>query len=566
MLKAQAKNAVQDSSSLIRVHEAVEAAGDIVYSWDLTHDAVTWSGRRDLLEAVIGKEPVTEGREFLRHIVPEDLIARRRALNAQRLSGEPFDCEYRVADPSGATIWVNERGSASVADDGQPVRVTGTIRIITDRKVDEARLKYEVRHDKLTGLYNRVRLTEALDDILAFNRRYERSGAYYVVGIDHLTLINNAFGHEAGDAVLVELSQRFDSRPPIGDAIGRIGGDCFGIVVADIENSEIDALGERILEEMRRAPVETPSGQVFVTASVGCSVFSGDFDSAHDIMAKADVALREAKLGGRNGYLRYKTTDAMREGQKESVAIAEKVLTALKDDRLLLAHQPIVDANTAEISHYECLLRMLNEEGEIVNAGVFIPVIEEMGLVRQIDHRVMELAVKTLKENPEICLAVNVSAVTAGDPAWRERLVDLIKQDKGVAERIMIEITETMALRDVDDSARFVGSVRALGCQVALDDFGAGNTSFRNLRALPVDVVKIDGCFVRDIAEHPDNQLFLRSLVDLARGFGLKTVAECVETEADVEILKANGVDYMQGWYFGRPEVGRPWATDAPRS
>ena len=565
-MKAQAQETVHDSKSLIRVQQAVEAAGDIVYSWDLEADSVSWSGRREMLGSIIGENATTAGREYLRHIVPEDLISRRRALNAQRLTGEPFDCEYRLADPSGATIWVNERGSSSVADDGRPVRVTGTIRIVTDRKNDEARLKYEVRHDKLTGLYNRLRLTEALDDILAFNQRYDRSGAYYVVGIDHLSLINNAFGHEAGDAVLVELSQRFDSRPPIGDAIGRIGGDCFGIVVADINGTEIDDLGERILEEMRRAPVETPSGQVFVTASVGCSIFSGESDSAHDIMAKADVALREAKLGGRNGYLRYKSTDAMREGQKESVAIAEKVLTALKDDRLILAHQPIVDATTAEISHYECLLRMINEEGEIVNAGAFIPVIEEMGLVRQIDQRVMEIAVKTLRENPDIHFAVNVSAVTAGDPVWRERLVDMIRQEDGVAERIMIEITETMALRDVEDSARFVDSVRALGCKVALDDFGAGNTSFRNLRALPVDVVKIDGCFVRDIADHPDNQLFLRSLVDLARGFGLKTVAECVETEADVKILKANGVDYMQGWYYGRPEVGRPWMTEETKN
>lgn len=555
-----------DTGSLFRMREAVEAAGDIVYSWDLEQDSVTWSGRRDLLETIIGDKEVTEGREFLRQIVPEDLIARRRALNAQRLSGEPFDCEYRLADSSGSTIWVNERGSSAVAEDGHPFRVTGTIRIVTDRKVDEARLKYEVRHDKLTGLYNRLRLTEAVDDILAFNQRYDRSGAYYVVGIDHLTLINNAFGHEAGDAVLIELAQRFDSRPPIGDAIGRIGGDCFGIVVADIDGEAIDQLGERILEEMRRAPVETPSGQVFVTASVGCAVFGGDSESAHDIMAKADVALRDAKLGGRNGYLRYKTTEALRAGQKESVAIAEKVLTALKDDRLLLAYQPIVTADTSEVAHYECLLRMINEEGEVVNAGVFIPVIEEMGLVRQIDERVMELAVKTLRDNPKIHLAVNVSAVTAGDPQWRERLVSMIKAEEGVAERIMIEITETMALRDVEDSARFVDSVRALGCQVALDDFGAGNTSFRNLRALPVDVVKIDGCFVRNIAEHPDNQLFLRSLVDLARGFGLKTVAECVETEADVDILKANGVDYMQGWYYGRPEVGRPWdPTDAEK-
>lgn len=543
----------------MRVQAAVHASGDVAYLWDLQNDAVIWSGASQVLESITGGCKTTQGRDFLRHIVPEDLIRRRRALSAHKETGEPFDCEYRIAGEDGGTIWINERGAAIDTVNGKPIRLAGTLRVVTQRKESEARLKYEVRHDKLTGLFNRLRLAEALDDILEFNQRYERIGAYFVIGIDHLSLINNAFGHEAGDAVLVDLSHRVDSRPPIGDAVGRVGGDCFGIIVADCPPQRVDEIGQHILEEMRAAPVDTPSGPVFVTASVGCAVFGAVGETAHDIMAKADIALREAKLAGRNTFLRYQTTDVLRAGQKENIAIAERVLNALKNDRLVLAYQPIVEAQTGRVVHYECLLRMIGVGGEIIAAGSFVPVIEELGMVRQVDQKVLELASQALLDYDDLNLAINVSGVTAGDRAWQQRLVELIHQRPDIAARLTIEITETVALRDIDESARFVDALRELGCGVALDDFGAGNTSFRNLRALQVDIVKIDGCFIRNIAESPDNQLFLRSLVDLARGFGLKTVAECVETGDDVRVLREHGVDYLQGYYFGRPEIGTPW-------
>jgi diguanylate cyclase (GGDEF)-like protein len=548
-----------DQDDLKRVQAAVHASGDVAYLWDLQNDAVIWSGASEVLDPITGGLKTTLGRDFLRHIVPEDLIRRRRALSAHKASGEPFDCEYRIAGEDGGTMWINERGAAVDTINGKPVRLAGTLRVVTQRKESEARLRYEVRHDKLTGLYNRLRLSEALEDVLQFNQRYDRNGAYFVIGIDHLSLINNAFGHEAGDAVLVDLSHRLDTRPPIGDAVGRVGGDCFGIIVADCPPARVEEIGQHILEEMRATPVDTPSGPVFVTASIGCAEFGQEGETAHDIMAKADVALREAKLSGRNTFLRYQTTDVLRAGQKENIAIAERVLNALKNDRLVLAYQPIVQAATGRIVHYECLLRMIGEGGEIIAAGSFVPVIEELGMVRQVDQKVLELAAEALLDDDDIHLAVNVSAVTAGDRAWQQRLVELIQQRPDIASRLTIEITETVALRDIDESARFVDALRELGCGVALDDFGAGNTSFRNLRALQVDIVKIDGSFVRNIAASPDNQLFLRSLVDLARGFGLKTVAECVETGDDVRVLREHGVDYLQGYYFGRPEIGTPW-------
>jgi diguanylate cyclase (GGDEF)-like protein len=549
-------------ADLLRVRQAIAAAGDVALEWDLCSDSVTWSGYGPFGD-FISSTKISTGAEFLRRIVPEDLIGRRRAISSHLQEGSVFDCEYRIYGDASERIWVNERGSIELDENGRPSRLVGTLRVITHRKEHEARLRYEAQHDTLTGLYNRVRLAESLDDVVRYNAQFGSSGAYFAVGVDRLTIINDAFGHETGDAVLVEFSQRLQTLPPIGDMVGRLGGDCFGIVVADCPQEKIDAVAERVIETLRATPIDTPSGPVFVTGSIGAVTVSGNPESAHDIMARADVAQREAKRAGRNCFVRYTSTSGLRKGHQQHIAIAERVQAALKNDRLTFAYQPIVDAGTGLVSHYECLLRMVESGGEIVAAGAFMPVIEEMGLVRQIDRKVLEMAARDLRRNPDVTLAINVSGLTACDRGWVELLKEQAANTPNMPERLIIEITETMALRDIDDSVRFVNAVRELGCQVALDDFGAGYTSFRNLRALAVDVVKIDGSFVRDVAHSPDNRLFIQSLVGLARGFSLRTVAECVETADDAEVLVGQGIDFLQGYYFGRPTTDAPWLNCA---
>lgn len=549
---------------LIRVKAAVDASGDVAYDWDLRTDTITWSGAGSALSPFIGPAKITTGAKFLRGIVPEDAIVRRRALASHLQHGEPFDCEYRVFG-TGNGIWLQERGCAQFSHEGKPLRLVGTLRIVTARKETEARLKYEAQHDVLTGLFNRTSLCDELDEMMALNRRHDRGGFYLAIGIDRLTIINNAFGHEAGDAVLFDLSQRLEMRPPIGDAIGRVGGDCFGVAVAAGDSDAVDIVAERILDQMRAAPIETPHGPVFVTASIGATLFGPDDRSPQDIMAKADVALREAKRGGRDRYFNYSEADFLRQGHREYAAVAERVRAALAEDRLTFAYQPIIDAEDGAVCHYECLLRMIDTDGALVAAGRFMPIIEEMGLVRHVDRHVLEMALDQLALDDDVVLAINVSGLTACDSSWLDRLIQACEDRADLARRLIIEITETVAIRDIDESACFVNAVRALGCQVALDDFGAGYTSFKNLRALNVDVVKIDGSFVRDVALNKDNQLFIKSLVGLARGFGLQTVAECVESQEDAGILQQQGVDYLQGYTFGRPETDRPWVVDAAR-
>jgi EAL domain-containing protein (putative c-di-GMP-specific phosphodiesterase class I) len=204
-------------------------------------------------------------------------------------------------------------------------------------------------------------------------------------------------------------------------------------------------------------------------------------------------------------------------------------------------------------------MRKVEDDGTVRPAAMFMPAVEKLGLVRLVDRKALELAVETIQSYPHVGLAINVSGLTATDRSWLRGLVAVLRGKSHVAERLTIEITETAVLEDLDDCARFVLSLKDLGCRVALDDFGAGYTSIAQLKTLAVDMIKIDGSFVRDLVTSPHNLVFVRTILELARNLDLKTVAECVESEEAAELLTREGVDYMQGYVFGRPSLEYPW-------
>ncbi len=257
-------------------------------------------------------------------------------------------------------------------------------------------------------------------------------------------------------------------------------------------------------------------------------------------------------------------SEEQRRSYRANMELGEQVTEAIKDERLVFAYQPIVDAVSHEVRYHECLLRMYSPDGELIPAGQFVPVVERLGLMRALDRRALDLTLRDLEANPDVTLAFNISGVTAADRGWLRTLIARLKDRSDLASRLIVEITETAALHDLEDSARFVSIIRDLGCRVAVDDFGAGYTTFRHLKALPVDVVKIDGSFVRNLADNKENQLFIRNLLSLARAFNLVTIAECVENLEDAEILASEGVDLLQGYYFGKPDVAPAWRAARP--
>jgi len=540
------------------LQRAVEAAGDLLYDWDLASDRITWIGAGGEIFGSTDLTALETGERFVGRINPEDLPTRLKALSDHFAENKPYDCEYRIRGDNGAFCWVHDRGRAQRTAKAAPERMIGSLRLVNARKQNEARLERLASFDELTGHLNQVRLREALEHALTYSKRSDVPGGYFVIGVDKLSMVNNALGHEAGDAILIEIGQRLDRCLRASDVVGRIGMDRFGVVLGQCSEGQMARAAERILQVVHDTPFTTEGTESHVSVSIGGVAFDEFCNTAFDVMAKAETALKQAKRDGRDRFVMYRVSEQQSEMHRRNLAVGDKVKSALRDKRLQFAFQPVVRAGNQQAVFHECLLRMKDENGEIIPAGVFVPVIEELGLVRLIDRYVLDLAVRALTDNTGLRLAINISGMTSSDQSWLRSLSALVKHKPDVARRLIIELTETSALTDIEESARFLAAVRELGCRVAVDDFGAGFTSFRHLKTLTLDIVKIDGSFVRNLADNVDNQLFIRNLLGLADAYGMETVAECVETQEDATFLIGEGVKYLQGYFFGRPSMETP--------
>jgi diguanylate cyclase (GGDEF)-like protein/PAS domain S-box-containing protein len=541
---------------------AIGASGDILYRWDILSDRLSWAGE---VEEVLGEgeQAIASGHGFNNRIHPEDLPRRLKALSDHFSQGDTYDCEYRIRNAQGVVIWVHDRGRVEIDSNGMPRAMSGAMRIITQRKQNEARLERIANYDELTGHFNRARLRDELDHALSFSRRFRVEGGFLVIGVDKLAMVNNAYGYEIGDAVLVAIGQRLDRVLRASDVIGRLGGDRFGVLLTNCPEENVSTCMERIIDVMRSHAIEINGQTIPITVSIGCVLFPGLVNTAYEVMTKAESALAYAKKAGRCCANVYRPSEQQTLLHRRALDIGTQVQQAMREQRLIFTYQPIVAAQTLTVSKYECLLRMKDANGEILPAGAFIPVVEQLGMTRLMDRYVLDMTVEELRRDPQTVLSLNISGLTATDQSWLRALIAAVKSTPAIAERLIVEITETAALHDIEESARFVNVVRDVGCRVAIDDFGAGFTSFRHLKALTVDLVKIDGSFVRNLANNADQQLFIRNLMGLAGTFGLETVAEFVENEADAKVLIDSGVHYLQGYYYGRPQFDRPWAVGA---
>jgi diguanylate cyclase (GGDEF)-like protein len=382
-----------------------------------------------------------------------------------------------------------------------------------------------------------------------------------VAAIDKLAVINESYGFDVADEVILAVGQRLAHALRATDVIGRTAGNKFGVILGECGEREMALVTERLQAAVRGDVIDTRAGVVSTTISVGAVWLPENAGTSQEAMLRAEEALERAKRTGRNGFSVFAKSVQQESVRRRLIAIGDEVTAALHEHRLLLAYQPIVDAISRKPEHYECLLRMARKDGTIATAGEFIPATETLGLVRLVDRRALEMAVAQLYAHRDIRLAINVSGTTASDQSWLQSFIAYVRENREVAERMTVELTETSALQAFEESAGFVTQLRDVGCRVAIDDFGAGYTSFRNLHNLRVDMVKIDGAYVKNLSASPDNQLFVRTLVDLAKNFKLETVAEWVGSEEDAQLLAGFGVDYFQGYYFGEPDLAPSWAT-----
>ena len=539
----------------LRLKLAIQSAGYAAFDWDVPSDTIRWDGATDILPLHLDHSSASS---FLDGMVADK---RRQFLSILETSSpQPtfFVIDVEVAAALGAVAFTIS-GTRLPGQDGRTVRLLGIVRENTERAREIQRLTYLATRDELTGHLNRNALREELAQAIEKAKEENRSCAFLVASIDRLAMINDGFGFDAGEEVIMGVGERLSRTLRGSDIIGRIAGNKFGVILKNCREQEIAVVASRLRVAVRGNGIETRSGLVAATCSVGAVWLPSAASSSQEAMLRAEQALNQARVGGRDGFAAYQPSPSRETFRLRQMAIADEVVQALKEGRLKLAYQPIVQAKSRKVSHYECLLRISRPDGSILTAGHFVPAAEQMGIVHMIDRFALETAVARLKAHPAIALAVNVSGTAASDPVWLQSFIDYVDGSRDVAGRLIVELTETASLHHFEENARFVSQLRQLGARVAIDDFGAGYTSFRNLQMLHVDTVKIDGSYVADLSRSPENQVFVRTLVDLAKNFDIGTVAEWVGSDADASLLQSFGVDYFQGFHFGEPLINPEW-------
>ncbi len=405
----------------------------------------------------------------------------------------------------------------------------------------EEQLRYQADHDSLTGHFNRRRFDQEVAGQLVQAARHRRPGALLLIDVDAFRFVNDSLGHEAGDRLLREVSAILGEEARDTDVLARLGGDEFALLLREVDEEGALVAANRVIAGVKARSDPT------VGASVGIATFDGSGElTADDLLIAADIALYEAKEAGRGQAVVY-TGERHR-----NLTWVERIREALADERLIVYAQPIVDLKSRQVARDELLVRMLDPDGDVIPPNAFLPTAERFGLVTEVDRLVLSKAIELAGRSRPI--SVNVSGRSLSD----ERLIDDVREAIGSGLNpawLGFEITETAAVANMAEAERFARTVTELGCSLGLDDFGTGFSSFSYLKHLPVQYLKIDIEFIRELRASRVDQKLVQAMVDIASAFEQETVAEGVEDSDTLALVQGLGIDYAQGFYIGRPFV-----------
>jgi len=499
---------------------------------------------------------------WLSRLTSEGRRERGRALRSLTWDGAQYAVNYQLRREDGQQIWVEERGERLAGIEMNPTEISGVITNIDNAKDAELRAGYKASHDELTGLWNETRMAEGLEQLIALVQRSRVKAIFLRLRISNLPDINATYGFEIGDRLIKAIAGRLSAMTRMPDNVARIGGISFGLGFYGTGTKEVDVVSKRLLESLSDMPYQSPHGALYAEFDIASTTLGDQAHSPQDAFIQTRAALQasEKQLGNVVQFTPEMVIPHTARPRRETTA--DDILSALNDRRISLAFQPIVDAKTRDLHHYECLLRLRTDEGEVISAGNFIMASERLGLVHLLDRRALELAAEALRQFPEIHIALNVSAGTVKDMDTADAYIAALKALGPDVRRVTLELTETVALEAPAMASRFSVETRTLGCEFAIDDFGPGYTTFRNLMAIEADTIKIDGTFIQGLSLDPSKQTFVRMMVDLAQTFSVKTVAEMVDNRADADLLKRLGVDYLQGYMFGIPSAAPAWRRE----
>jgi diguanylate cyclase (GGDEF)-like protein len=557
---AQAPAAAAELESL----PILASIGEVFYEWDLRTDLLAWGGDLEKTLGLLAKADLSSGMAYGAHLAPESAVSRYDAVmrsdGTDDGDGVPYQLVYGLMQPRDlggvGVVWVEDTGRWFKGDDGRPARAHGVVRVVTERHDAEKMRAHSTQFDALTGLLNRAHLTDKLQRLIDNAERSRKPFGVLLVALENLFTLNRNYGYDAGDEVIAGLAQRLTATMRVSDLLARHAGNKFAIVAPECDSEQVQVIAARLIETVAATPFETSAGAVPATIRVGGVVGPREGRTTHTLFQHAEEALDAARQSVESRFALYSASLTLGDQRMHARNVAESIVSALRQERVELAYQPIVRGRDGQIAFHEALLRVRLPDGSTVSPGELLPVAEKAGLVRLLDWRVMELVVAALAESPSLRVSVNASLSTVLDPEWPQRLTALIEAHPGLASRLTIELTETSVIEDIAATSNVIAVCHALGAKVAMDDFGAGHTSFRNLRALAFDLVKIDGAFIRNIVNSEDDRFFARTLTELAHHLKLEIVAEWVEDEGTAALLREWKVDYFQGALFGDAVAG----------
>jgi diguanylate cyclase (GGDEF)-like protein/PAS domain S-box-containing protein len=547
----------------------VEQIPAIVYI-DIANDTMATTYVSPQIEALLGITPqeyIEDAELWTKQLHPDD---RERAVGeylAGREAGDNFTFEYRLIARDGRVVWFRDSATVVRDADGRPAFVHGVMLDITDRREAEEHAAFLAYHDNLTELPNRAMFEELLELAIARARRHDVGVAVMLIDVDDFKLVNDSLGHEAGDELIRQLADRLREATRETDLVARQSGDEFLLLLADLERTGSGALpdgsdgpaliAESVvtrIQEALRTPFEIGGTEVYVTASIGISMFPNHGQDALELMRNADTAMYRSKQDGPGGYLMY--ANAI-EDFRDKLSMTTRLRKAVENQNWMLHYQPVFDLLEGKMVGVEALIRWNDPNGGLVPPGEFIPLAEEMGLIDVIGDWVVEdlsrQGMAWREEGLELEIGFNLSPRQLWQPDLAQRLVSRLESGGIDPRSVMVEITESAAMTDPDRTQRILWDLHGRGLRLAIDDFGTGYSSLSRLKHLPVDVLKIDRSFVRDIPDDPQAGNMVQAVIQLATGLNMTPLAEGIETQDQWLFLVERGCRFGQGYYFSRP-------------
>jgi len=528
--------------------EIVRGAGEAIYSADMDGICTSWNPAAERLYGYSAQEMLGHS---LAALYPDgwdaeiDKLKRLGALD--KLEPQPLETVRRRKD--GELIDVALTFSALRDPDGAVIGGAAIARDISESRRLQAQLEHLANYDALTGLLNRRRFEDELTVTCARAKREERTGAILLLDLDNFKYVNDTFGHHAGDALLSGIAATIAHRLRASDTFARLGGDEFGVIATPASLTQAQRLADDLLTVVREHAMMADGHTIRTTASIGVIEFDGRADPA-ELLTEVDRAMYESKDAGRDRATAHSTREPERRARTR-VSWEQLVREALEQHRFELYCQPILELATRTVSQCELLLRMRGVGGPIYPAA-FLGAAERGGLIRTVDRWVIEQAILIAARHRDIRFEINLSGRTTDDPDLARFVSSLIAAAAIDPGNLVFELTETAAIGNIGRARELARSLSELGCRFAIDDFGAGFSTFYYLKHFPADYLKIDGEFVRAPRSRTD-ELVIESIVRIARDLGKQTIAEFVTDAATLQRMRELGVDFAQGYHVAKP-------------